>query len=70
MNGLIMKYFVLKPKGTDHYAIASRVAMRAYAAHIKIINPTLCKELRDWADRETLEFTSKAALGGKDAETP
>jgi hypothetical protein len=31
MNGLLMKYFVLKPAGDDRYAAASRKAMRAYA---------------------------------------
>jgi len=53
MDGLIMKYFVLKPKGTDQYAQASRKAMRAYATAIGGENPQLKKELREWADRET-----------------
>ncbi len=52
MSGLQMKYFVLKPKGKDIYAEASRKAMRSYAAHIQGENPELTKELREWADSE------------------
>ncbi len=33
MDGLLMKYFVLKPKGGDVYAKASRMAMRRNCAH-------------------------------------
>ena len=57
MEGLHNKYFVLKPSGTDIYAQASRKAMRAYAAHIQQENPQLCKELRQWADKEWKEVT-------------
>lgn len=52
MTGLEMKYFVLKPKGGDAYAAASRKAMRTYATMIKQENPELAKELREWADSE------------------
>jgi hypothetical protein len=52
MNGLLMKYFVLKPNGTDTYARASRAAMRAYANVVRAENPVLSDELREWADRE------------------
>ena len=55
MNGLEMKYFVLKPSGTDAYAKASRIAMKAYANHIEAINKDLCDDLRNWADREAVE---------------
>lgn len=51
-NGLQMKYFVLKPKGSDKYAEASRKAMRAYALHIEEENPELSYSLRKWADDE------------------
>ena len=34
MSGLHMKYFVLKPKGKDKFAEASRKAMTAYAEHL------------------------------------
>jgi hypothetical protein len=52
MSGLIMKYFVLKPKGNHQYANASRVAMKAYANEIANENPTLANELKAWADAE------------------
>lgn len=54
-DGLLLKYFVLKPAGTDRYAQASRRAMRSYAALISQENPQLCSELREWADREQTE---------------
>jgi len=53
MSGLEMKYFVLKPKGKDRYAEASRKALRAYAHHIAIENEDLAKDLLNWADKET-----------------
>ena len=56
MDGLLMKYFVLKPKGEDAYADASRRAMRAYARRIHRENPELADQLRDWADSETPEL--------------
>ena len=52
-KGLEMKYFVLKPKGCDFYAQASRQAMRAYAEIIEGVNRQLAIELRMWADKET-----------------
>lgn len=52
MSGLLMKYFVLKPKGNDIYAQASRKAMRAYATHIREANEELSDQLRSWADAE------------------
>ena len=55
-QGLLMKYFVLKPKGNDIYAEASRKAMRAYAAHIIGENEQFANELRAWADGETSEL--------------
>ena len=55
MDGLLLKYFVLKPKGTDVYAAASRSAMRAYASMIRTENLDLSNELREWADREALD---------------
>lgn len=53
MEGLILKYFVLKPKGTDVYAKASRKAMRTYAFEIMDENPAFAHDILDWADRET-----------------
>jgi hypothetical protein len=54
MSGLLMKYFVLKPAGSDIFAAASRKAMRAYAMHVMEDNPIFAQELRDWADREQI----------------
>lgn len=51
-NGLIMKYFVLKPAGTSPHAAASRRAMRVYADEISDTLPELALDLREWADRE------------------
>lgn len=58
MDGLQMKYFVLKPKGDDAYAIASRKAMLAYSKVIEETNPVLAQELKIWATRETVASTS------------
>ncbi len=55
MEGLLMKYFVLKPAGNDRYAAASRRAMNAYASFIREENPVLSDQLRDWAAREGAE---------------
>ena len=49
-EGLMMKYFVLKPSGKD--AIASRAAMRQYARLIREENPKLHDDLMSWADQE------------------
>ena len=51
-NGLESKYFVLKPKGEDDYAAASRAALYAYAAAIRHANPQLASDLEAWAGRE------------------
>jgi hypothetical protein len=52
MSGLIMKYFVLKPRGSDPYAKASRGAMRSYAAAIHATDPEMADALYAWADSE------------------
>lgn len=52
MSGLEMKYFVLKPSGSNRYARASRVAMRAYARSISTENSELAVSLEEWANRE------------------
>jgi hypothetical protein len=51
-DGLMMKYFVLKPNGNDAYAEASRAAMEVYADIIEDENPTMADNLRDWIDKE------------------
>ena len=62
MTGLLMKYFVLKPKGKSPYAIASQEAMLEYAFKIDIENPELADELRSWVSRERGE----GETGGRD----
>lgn len=53
-DGLTLKYFVLNPSSRDSlHALASRMAMRAYADAIRDENAALSVELREWADRET-----------------
>ncbi len=57
MEGLTMKYFVLKPEGKskeDVYAAASRKAMKAYSDYIRPTNEQLANELWSWANRESL----------------
>lgn len=52
MDGLLLKYFVLKPGGTSTHAEASRAAMLSYAAVVERDNPTFARELREWVRRE------------------
>jgi len=54
MDGLKLKYFVLKPEGTDIFAEASRRAMREYANTIRRVgdNKAFSDEIREWADTE------------------
>lgn len=59
--GLRMKYFVLKPAGDDAYAKASRAAMFRYARFIREDNPTLSRELTDWAAQENAEAHARGA---------
>lgn len=53
MSGLKVSYFILKPKGDSPYAVASRNAMREYAASIEDENPELAADLKAWVSRET-----------------
>ena len=64
-NGLQMKYFILKPKGADAYAKASRRAMDTYARMIREENPQLADELEDWTGREYIA-AHKPSEGGSD----
>ena len=50
--GLEMRYFTLKPRGTDAYACASRAAMATYANFIEDENPRLAAELVQWLNIE------------------
>lgn len=49
---LEMKYFILKPKGCDDFALASREAMLTYAAIIKNADPELAEALVEWVIKE------------------
>lgn len=53
-KGLQLKYFVLKPRGTDEYAIASRKALQSYARSINDINPELASDLLEWCRIESV----------------
>ena len=50
MDGLQMKYFVLKPEGDGPFVEASQAAMRTYADHIEETNPQLANDIRIWVD--------------------
>lgn len=52
MSGLEMRYFILKPKGTNKHAEASRAGMLAYANIIESEIPELASEIRQWVERE------------------
>lgn len=62
---LEMRYFVLKPKGNSEHALASRVAMRAYAAAIKGTDLQMSQELYAWADKEAEEAEKAASIQSK-----
>lgn len=47
-----LKYFVLKPRGHDEYARASRQAMMRYAQIIQDVDPTFANEIVEWAQQE------------------
>jgi len=52
MNGLFMKYFVLKPNGRDIYASASRSAMLTYADAIMDDNKDFALDIIQWVQSE------------------
>ena len=55
MDGLKVKYFVLKPGGKTAYHKASRAAIRKYAESIEFENPQMAEDLRDWVDTILVE---------------
>ncbi len=65
MSGLLMKYFVLKPRGTGPYAAASRGALFKYAQMIREANPQLANELHSWASNEMAEANNPEAPRGR-----
>ena len=52
MSTLYMKYFVLKPKGSDMYAEASRRGLEAFARHIRADDKELAEHLFQWIKAE------------------
>jgi hypothetical protein len=55
MAGIILKYFILRPRykyEDDLHAKASCIAMRAYAAVIGKENKKLSSDLVAWVDKE------------------
>ena len=65
MDGLTMKYFVLKPRSKfkdDPYAKASRESLKAYANTIREENPKLCAELKIWVNNEQHRESEKDFL--------
>lgn len=48
MEGLKLKYFVLRPDKDDEHAFASRMALRAYAVCIRKTNRQLAEDLNKW----------------------
>lgn len=52
MDGLQMKYFVLKPKGKGLHAQACRQAIREYAKIIQKENSKFASELVNWMNHE------------------
>jgi len=60
-TGLTMKYFVLKPYGTDAYAIASRKAIMEYSNSIEKTNEQLATDLRCWVVDCQLESDKKSS---------
>lgn len=56
LSGLRLKYFVLKPEGSDIYAKASREALSAYAEVVSEHNPELADDLVNWVEEEELLF--------------
>ena len=57
---LEMKYFVLKPKGNNPFAEASRCAMQAYAASIITNDKDLAFSLNEWVSRERIAASQPA----------
>lgn len=55
MDGLLLKYFVLRPKGIDAHAQASREAMLAYSNRMSYSNPLLAGEIASWVKKEQSE---------------
>jgi hypothetical protein len=62
-TGLKMKYFILKPKGNNAYAKASRAAMKAYADSIQKENFLLALDLEKWLQKLSMGKTHPKICG-------
>lgn len=49
MSEIKLKYFVLKPRGSDAYAKASRTALRVFSTEMEQDDPALAAQLKRWA---------------------
>lgn len=59
MEGLEMRYFVLKPRGISAFARASRAAMRTFAEIIDDENQVLSGDIYAWVKKEEDRILSK-----------
>ena len=65
MSKLTIKYFVLKPMGTDIYAKASRFAIKKYADVIRSYDIELSNDLLIWLSEASKQMTSKRLTEGE-----
>jgi hypothetical protein len=60
-----MKYFVLKPRGTDIFARASRNALRTYASTLYAEkNRHFANQIRAWVEQEELNAENEMSEEG------
>ena len=62
MQGLDMKYFVLKPAGRGPAGQASRLALRTYAEEIRGENPGLADDLIAWIETIQKDLASELCV--------
>lgn len=73
MDGLQMKYFLLKPRakhGDDAHATASQQAMLQYANQIKATDRLLAEQLSLWARKEEVRQDGLRELGSGETRQP
>jgi len=54
-NAPVPVYLDNKPAGDDAYAVASRVALWAYAKQIRVTNPALAEDIENWLSSSNLD---------------
>ena len=67
---LEMKYFVLKPSGNSIFSAASRIAMEAYADHIKDTDAMFAASLLLWVKVEMEKLRCAVDNGPAEAAPP